>query len=95
MRIAIAGKDERPLYLVVAENWYKDWEATVDGKPAPVLRAQHTLLSVEVPPGTREVAFGFRSRAYERGRLVSFASLLGVLALLLAPRIGRRPDADG
>jgi hypothetical protein len=95
MRIAIAGKDERPLYLVVAENWYKDWEATVDGKPAPVLRAQHTLLSVEVPPGAREVAFVFRSRAYERGRLVSLASLLGVMALLLAPRFGRRRDADG
>ena len=50
MRITIEGRDERPLYLVVAENWYKDWLATVDGKPVPLLRAQNTLLSVEVPP---------------------------------------------
>ena len=92
MRLSIAGKDDRPLYLVVAENWYKDWEATIDGKPAPVLRAQHTLLSVEVPPGTREVAFAFRSRAYERGRLISLGSLVLVGGLLFA---GRRRDADG
>ena len=31
MRIGIEGRDERPLYLVIGENWYKDWRATLDG----------------------------------------------------------------
>jgi hypothetical protein len=95
MRVAIEGKDARPLYLVVAENWYKDWNATVDGKPAPVLRAQHTLLSVEVPPGAREVAFVFRSPAYERGRLISMVSLALIGVVLLGPRLRRRRATDG
>ena len=94
-RIAIQGGDSRSLYLVVAENWYKDWTARVDGKPVPVLRAQHTLLSVQVPPGAREVTFAFRSRAYQRGRLVSFVSLALIGAVILVPRLGRRPIADG
>jgi uncharacterized membrane protein YfhO len=95
MRIAIQGRDTRPLYLVVAENWYKDWTASVDGKPTPVLRAQHTLLSVQVPPGAQAVTFTFRSPAYERGRLVSFVSLALIGAIILVPRLARRPIADG
>ena len=95
IRVTLQGSDTRPLYLVVAENWYKDWTATVDGKPAPVLRAQHTLLSVELPPGAREVTFSFRSRAYQRGRLVSLASLVLIGAVVLAPRQRRRRGADG
>jgi hypothetical protein len=90
MRVAIEGRDERPLYLVVGENWYKDWQATVDGAAAPVLRAQHTLLSVVVPPGAKEVAFAFRSPEYQRGKLITLAALLGVLALLVGPRLWRR-----
>ncbi len=90
MRIAIEGRDERPLYLVVSENWYKDWRATVDGKPVPALRAQNTLLSVALPPGAREVAFRFQSPEYERGRLLSLLGLAGALGLLLAPRLRRR-----
>jgi len=90
MRIAIDGRDERPLYLVVGENWYKDWYATVDGAAVPVLRAQHTLLSVVVPPGAKEVRFEFRSPDYRRGMLITLAALLGVAVLLIAPRLLRR-----
>jgi len=95
MRIGIEGRDERPLYLVVSENWYKDWLATVDGKPAPTLRAQHTLLSVVVPPGAKAVTFEFRSREYQRGRLITLLSLLVVLGLLVGPRLLRRSATDG
>jgi hypothetical protein len=90
MRIAIQGRDERPLYLVVAENWYKDWRATVDGASTPLLRAQHTLLSVTVPPGAKEVAFEFRSPEYERGRLITLFSVVVLAGLFLVPRF-RRP----
>lgn len=94
MRLTIEGRDERPLYLVVGENWYKDWRATVDGAPAPVLRAQHTLLSVMVPPGAKEVTFEFRSLEYERGRLISLLSLAAVAGLFIVPRVRRKRVAD-
>ena len=94
MSIAIEGQDSRPLYLVVSENWYKDWRATLDGRPVPTLKAQNTLLSVVVPPGAKEVTLLFRSPEYERGRLLALLSLAGVLALLLAPRFIRK-RSDG
>jgi hypothetical protein len=92
VRIAIEGADQRPLYLVLGENWYKDWRATVDGAAVPVLRAQHTLLSVLVPPGAREVAFEFVSPEYGRGRMIT---LLALGVLLVAPRLRPGPAANG
>ncbi len=95
MRIKIEGKDSRPLYLVVSENWYKDWRATVDGLAVPTLRAQNTLLSVVLPPGAGEVELEFRSPEYQRGRLLSLLALLAVFALMVAPRLGKRGSSHG
>ena len=93
--VTIEGTSAKPEYLVVAENWYPDWHATVDGKPAKVLRAQNTLLSAVVPPGAHEVVFWFDSPAYHEGKLISLGSLVGVLALFAAPLMRRRAASDG
>jgi hypothetical protein len=90
MRIALQGAAPKPSYLVVGENWYPDWHATIDGRPAPVLRADNTLLSVVLPPGAREVRFRFASSSYPRGKLVTAIALLISLALLAAPLWTRR-----
>ncbi|HSR15256.1 MAG TPA: hypothetical protein VLL51_05860, partial [Gemmatimonadales bacterium] len=79
----------------ISENWYPDWIATVDGVPAPVVRGQYSLLTVPVGAGAREVALEFRSRAFERGRLVSLVSLAVALGLLAVPRFRPRGRADG
>ena len=83
------------MYLVVAENWDPNWRATIDGKPAPVLRAQNTLLSVVLAPDAREVTLEFASPAYRRGRLISILSAIGVLALFAAPLMTRRTRPNG
>ncbi len=77
-------------YLVVAENWFPDWRATVDGKAAPVLRGDWTLLTVPIPAGARTVELAFRSPAYALGRGVSVASVGITLALVLVPALLRR-----
>jgi hypothetical protein len=95
IRVALAGQAPDDQYLVVAENWYGDWHATVDGRPAPVLRGQASLLSVRLPPGAKEARFEYDSAAYRRGRLVSLASALGILLLLGRPLAGRGRRTDG
>jgi hypothetical protein len=90
IRIALTGNATTPQYLVVSENWYKDWHASIDGREAPLLRGQYALLSVAIPPGSKEVAFEFRSAAYRKGRLISLVALLGVLGLYAVPMIRRR-----
>jgi uncharacterized membrane protein YfhO len=66
---------------VVSENWYPDWHATVDGKSAAVRRADHSLLSVDLPAGARQVELWFDSPAYARGKLLSVVALLAALLM--------------
>jgi hypothetical protein len=47
--------------LVIADNWYPAWHATVNGEAAPVLRAYHTLRAVPVPAGASTVELTYRS----------------------------------
>ena len=90
MRITLDGRESRETYLLVSENWYPDWHAEVDGKPAAALRGDHTLLSVVLPPGAREVRLHFASAAYARGKAVSALALLIVVGLMLHPLWTRR-----
>lgn len=88
--VDIEGRDERKLYLVVAENWYKDWSVTVDGVPATALRAQSTMLSVEIPPGARKVSFEFKSPEYQRGKQISLLAVLAAMLWLIVPQFRKR-----
>ncbi len=93
MRVTLSGSDTRPTYLLVSETWYKDWVATIDGKPAPVYRGDHALLMVEVPPGAREVSLRFESPEYARGKLVSLLALIAIAGLYGGTLAARRRGA--
>jgi hypothetical protein len=94
MTISLTGQAPAPAWLVVSETWYPDWHATVDDKPATVLRADNTLLSVELPPGAKQVVFEFSSPSYRLGRMVTLIALLIALALIVIPGVrSRRQDA--
>jgi uncharacterized membrane protein YfhO len=54
----------------------------VDGKPAPILRADYLLRAVPVPAGAHRVEFHFRSPAIRRGLWISIGSLVLILGLL-------------
>jgi hypothetical protein len=93
MRVTLQGSAPSESYLLVSETWYPDWKATVDGKAAPVLRGDNALITVELPPGAREVILGFQDPQYGTGRLITIASLLLALALVLVPAVRRRRSA--
>ena len=90
MRVKLTGSDTRTTYLLVAENWYPDWKATIDGKPVQTHRADFALLSVALPPGAREVTFTYDSTQYHQMMWVSWASALIALGLIVAGRFRPR-----
>jgi hypothetical protein len=77
--------------LVVSENFYPGWKATVDGKPARIGRADYTMIGVELPAGARSVELDFTSPTYERGKVITWiAIVLGFLALAAGALRDRR-----
>jgi hypothetical protein len=68
-----------PALLRLADLWYPDWTARVDGKPTPILKADYLLRAVYVPAGRHRVEFRYESPAVMRGLLLSLLSLLVVL----------------
>jgi hypothetical protein len=94
MSITLSGETTQPSWLVVSENWYPDWHASVDGRPVPVLRGQFALLTVELPPGAKAVNLEFSSRAYAQGKGITLASLIGVVALLVLSVLKDRRRSD-
>ncbi len=68
--------------LVVAENYYPGWHATVDGKSAAIGRAQYSMIGVALPAGARKIDLSFTSAPYELGKTVTWIALLiGLIAL--------------
>lgn len=82
MTISLSGSDARPGHLLVAENWYPDWHAVVDGKPGVVRRADHALISVDLPPEAKEVRLWFAAADYQLGKVISLLALLVALAMI-------------
>ncbi len=77
--------------LVVSENYYPGWQATVDGRPAPIGRADYTLIGVELPAAARSVDLTFSSPAYQRGKLITWLAIaLGFLMLASGIWLDRR-----
>ncbi len=94
MSVALDPAPPLPSYLLIAENWYPDWQATTDGRPAPCLRGDYSLITVPVAAGTKTVELSFRSKLYERGRALTLGSL-GLLVIAAAGSLaaGRRRRA--
>jgi hypothetical protein len=91
MTVRLDPPPPAPGYLLVSENWYPDWQATVDGRPADVVRGDESFITVALPAGARVVDLRFRSRPYQWGRAVTCASLgLLALAFLIPPLAARR-----
>ena len=65
--------------LIVSENYYPGWHATVDGKSAPIGRAQYSLIGVELPAGARKIELAFTSASYETGKAITWAAIVIVL----------------
>jgi Bacterial membrane protein YfhO len=68
--------------LVVSENYYPGWIASVDGKPARIGRADYSMTGVELPQGARSVELIFTSPTYEKGKMITWVAIaLGFLML--------------
>lgn len=86
--IEIETQATRDGYLVVTEAFTPGWRATVDERPAPILRANVVFRALRVPAGRHRVVMRYRPLAIPIGVGLS---LLG-LALAIAVWTRSRPE---
>lgn len=86
--VFIEVETETAATLVLADAWAPGWRAEVNGRARPIIPFLGFLRSVRVPPGRSQVAFRYLPPGW-RVSLLASAGAVGLLFLLLSPRLSR------
>lgn len=84
-RVVIEAETDAPAILIYSGNWYPFWKARVDGQEARVLRADYTLMGIEIPEGKHRVEIWYDARLEKLGLLIMGLSLIFVALCLIFP----------
>lgn len=74
--LRLRAKLTRPGYLVVSEQNYPGWKASVDGHPAEILQADHLLMALPLRTGQHDVHIRFAPDSVRWGVTLSLIGLL-------------------
>ena len=76
-RINVSVHMETAGLVVLADLWDKGWHAYLDGKPVPILRADHAIRGVVVSAGVQSLQFRYEPASFAWGlRLAAMAALI-------------------
>jgi hypothetical protein len=97
-RIDVKTESAAPSLLVLSENHYPGWRASVDGRTAEIVRVNYNQRGVALPAGKHLVTFVYRPISLLAGLAVSLVTLAG-LSLWAAgvgarrlPSLGKKGD---
>ncbi len=82
-----------PSLVVVAQTYYHNWRAEIDGQPAPLLRANVAFQAVQVPAGKHQVHLFYHDRAFEIGAAISLCMWVNCLVSYLTLRRRELPPS--
>jgi len=85
---------------VFSEIFYPEWEMTVDGQPADIIRVNYVLRGVVLPAGSHEVVMTMNPKIYKSSSKVSLAGSLIMIIIILGYIareyiVNRRKTEDG
>lgn len=95
-RVVIETDNPNEAWLVLSDNYYPGWRATIDGDATSIFQANGAMRAVKVPAGRHVVSFVFLPLVFRASLLVSLvgAAMLGVVLTIAAMRrhkSGRAP----
>ena len=83
--------------VVFSEIYYPGWQATVDGKPTEIARADYILRAIRVEPGRHTVEFKFDPQSLHITEAIANSALvllMVVFLILMAREIMKRRKAE-
>ena len=78
-RVVIQATASTRSLLVLTDDFYPGWNATVDGHPASVQRVDYLLRGVSIGPGRHTIVFSYQPASWAIGLVISLLSAVGVL----------------
>jgi len=87
--VTIRTTSATPAILSISQVYYPGWQATIDGQPAPLLRADTALTAIPVPAGDHTVQLAYHPQSYTIGAIISVLTLLVIGVLGLAATVRR------
>jgi hypothetical protein len=96
-RVELKATLERPGLVILADTYYPGWHLTIDGRPAPIFRANRVMRGAAVPGGEHQLVYTYEPASFRIGAMVSLAGgfVLLVLAGSCRQRRPARPQRDG
>jgi len=83
-KIALSVVADKPGYLVLADQYYPGWQATVDGLRVKILRANYVQRAVALEAGSHKIEFTYQPESFASGRLITLIALTLLAVILLA-----------
>jgi len=69
--VRIGVEASEPALIVVAQSFSRNWRAYTDGKPTPLLRANHAFQAVEIVAGHHEIILKYEDGMFQWGVVIS------------------------
>jgi uncharacterized membrane protein YfhO len=70
-----------PGYVVLLDRYDPNWQATLDGRPAPIFRANQIFRAVFAEAGHHEIRFEYHPRGFCLGVIISLLTLAALIAI--------------
>ncbi|RFS18724.1 hypothetical protein DVR12_27150 [Chitinophaga silvatica] len=84
-KLEYASHNSQDGLAVFSEIYYPaGWEATVDGKPADIIRTDYALRAIKVPAGDHKIEMKFEPKTYFKGLKIAGISSITLIILVLA-----------
>jgi len=81
---------DRPGLVILADVYYPGWTLTIDGHPAPILRANRLMRGAAIEAGPHTLVYEYRPRSFEVGKALSLAGMVALLGVAAWASRGRR-----
>jgi membrane protein YfhO len=94
-KIEVEVEATEPSLVVIAQTYYRPWQAFVDGARTRIVRANYAFQALQVPAGRHSVRLVYEDSLFALGAVISLVTLAAaVLGVFWTRRLSNRASGD-